>query len=147
MCIRDRDMTPWHLCLTCVDGTRYMRAQKARKSSTGHDGDQVHSCGTYPMWARYPEPSRRLLTGCPSRRSVPALGRLIPVSTASIVVLPAPLGPTRALTPTGKVADTGPSCQPDRYRTTTSSSSIVSELTNSTHRCTYHVEPLGRYKS
>ena len=35
-------MTPWHLCLTCVDGTRYMRAQKARKSSTGHDGDQVH---------------------------------------------------------------------------------------------------------
>ncbi len=48
-----------------------------------------------------------LASGTPATRTVPAVGAICPEASLSVVVLPAPLGPSRATTdPRGTVKDT-----------------------------------------
>src|SRR6266542_361088 len=107
-------------------------AVKSRYSGT--------SCATKPTRERIAPPSVGV---SPSTRTAPASGRSRPMARCSSVVLPAPLGPTRAATrPAGRCSEQSRSAHRRRYRLP---SPLVSSavFTRSLPICLHETCPVG----
>ncbi|SCF92063.1 hypothetical protein GA0115255_111204 [Streptomyces sp. Ncost-T6T-2b] len=81
-----------------VSPRRGGRWDSRRCSSTVSPANTRRPCGTRPIPARAIRCAGCPVTSRPSRRTVPALGRISPATVWTSVVLPAPLWPTTAWT-------------------------------------------------